>query len=235
MARLDRALAHLGFTSIWERISGFVLPRSCSYHHPILVTCALNSVSGPLPFRFQKMWLLHSDFHSLIADNWAAFPGQGNRFLHIMSNFKRLREVLRGWNFGDINRRIEAAQSDLLEVQQDISDFGYSTGRANLERERQTTLNLLLAQQYEFLKQKGRSQWLRDGDRNTAYLNRKLKSKHAKARLDSMVINGAISTDSGLIRDHVVSYYSTLLTADSNLSSDFALVDTVISDSITDR
>ena len=77
MARLDRFLvtddwnAHLGGAS--QRL----MSRPTSDHFPVLLEAGGLLVKGPLPFRFENMWLKADGFKILINDWWLSFEARG--------------------------------------------------------------------------------------------------------------------------------------------------------------
>ena len=70
MARLDRFL----ITDDWEAHFGVakqsLLPKPTSDHHPILLEGGGSQVRGPIPFKFENMWLKETGFKNLIYEWW---------------------------------------------------------------------------------------------------------------------------------------------------------------------
>ncbi|KAH9741659.1 hypothetical protein KPL70_002710 [Citrus sinensis] len=75
--------------------------------------------------------------------------------------------------------------------------------------------------------EKARTKWLSDRDRCLKFFNAFCKAKVARSSLNSLCIDGSLTTNPVLISDHIVAYYQNLYTS-SGTSSDFAEICSVI-------
>ncbi|GAA0176277.1 hypothetical protein LIER_42053 [Lithospermum erythrorhizon] len=118
------------------------LPRLRFDHAPILVHCFSNRpITGMAPFKFQPMWLTHSEFAKFVHDHWSVETGNINnarpfgdasaRFFHTSTNIRRHKNNINmisgengAWitNHGDISEHITNFFSGLY-----TSDTSYST------------------------------------------------------------------------------------------------------------
>ena len=85
------------------------LPRVHSNHAPMLVRRNEVWKGGPIPFRFQSMWISHASFHDFISDKWnfnSSLPPMQN----LSFKLKGLKQHLKSWNknvFGNIQVKKE--------------------------------------------------------------------------------------------------------------------------------
>nr|KYP53680.1 hypothetical protein KK1_024254 [Cajanus cajan] len=66
--KLDRFMCNDLFLSLWTRISGLVLHRVRSNHHPIMLS-NLNE-SHASPFKFLSIWIQHLDCRNIVSKAW---------------------------------------------------------------------------------------------------------------------------------------------------------------------
>ena len=68
MARLDRFLVLEDWYMYFEGVNQSVLPKPTFDHFLILLFGGDRHSRGPMPYRFENMWLKEESFHNLIAD-----------------------------------------------------------------------------------------------------------------------------------------------------------------------
>ena len=66
MARLDRFLVTNDWDDLFDGVTQNILSNPISDHFPVLLEGGGLSSSGPLPFRFENMWLKVDRFNELI-------------------------------------------------------------------------------------------------------------------------------------------------------------------------
>lgn len=74
--RLDRGWGNMEWLEKLPKTNVMHLPRISSDYCPIRVrTCLTIPRGGQKPFRFEPMWILHPDFHSMIQSEWVRGEG----------------------------------------------------------------------------------------------------------------------------------------------------------------
>ena len=98
MARLDRFL----FTDDWEVHFGSanqsLAPKPISDHPPILPEGGGCPNRGPLPFRFENMWIKEGGFKNLIYEWWHSYEIRGCGSYVLIEKLKVLKVKLKVWN-----------------------------------------------------------------------------------------------------------------------------------------
>ena len=112
MARLDRYLVSEEWDNYFRGVSQSILPKPASDHSPILLDGVAGLIRGPMPFRFENMWLKAKGFHNLMADWWANLEFRGAKSYVMMEKMKAPKVMLRSWNketFGIVEERKKQA------------------------------------------------------------------------------------------------------------------------------
>lgn len=73
-----------------SRIDLFIIPHYRSDHRPLLVTPKSLGASSRRPFCFQKMWLLHQNFSTVINSTWF-LEVKGNMIIKVRLKLKRFK------------------------------------------------------------------------------------------------------------------------------------------------
>jgi exonuclease III len=105
MERLDRALANPDWRILFPEASVTHLTRTHSDHCPFLLTlCPIIPHVLPRPFRFENIWLSHSDFPSIVDQAWAV---PAPNLSVIFNTFASLVSVWNKREFGNILKKKE--------------------------------------------------------------------------------------------------------------------------------
>jgi hypothetical protein len=69
-ARIDRFIIHYSILSLPYEIFSFIIPWDSSDHRPIYLVISKEENMGPIPFRFNPLWMEHPDFFPLVSRTW---------------------------------------------------------------------------------------------------------------------------------------------------------------------
>ncbi|XP_024163822.1 uncharacterized protein LOC112170746 [Rosa chinensis] len=228
--RLDRCLPNLAWMDAWPILDCSTLPRISSDHCPLLVSFSMILNVPKAPFRFQRMWLDHPGFISVVDDVWKSSQFFGCPMFVLACKLHLLKHKLRAWNkneFGDVNANVESAIADLEEVQLEISNLGPSEDRILLEDDATVRVNAALESQEKFYCDKSRISWLSNGDRNTSFFHAMVKVRNLKQSLSVMRDGNRLLEDPKEVSGHIIDYFRSLFTADYSVV-DTGLVDRTI-------
>ena len=144
---------------------------------------------------------------------WASYNFQGTPSFIFAKKLKALKGDITTWNktvFGNVGTLIKE-RVDKLKA------FEITTERGGLsevvrERKRQLCKDLERAFLQEEInwKQKSRIKWLKEGDKCTQFFHLMANSNKRYNTIDSLHINGVLSSNSVAIREHAANYFETM-------------------------
>ncbi|XP_057779551.1 uncharacterized protein LOC130998134 [Salvia miltiorrhiza] len=229
-SRLDRAFFSPGFANLWASINTHALPRLTSDHSPLIFQCSDEMGKGRR-FKFLNMWTSHPNFLERVASSWDAATDIRCPIFKIMFKLRRLRNDLRAWNkdvFGQVDMQINSEQVSLLDVQNTISDHGYTDILFEEEVSHQARLYSFLARKNSLLQQKNRAHWLSDGDRNTSFFHRAIRFRKQSHRIEHLKIADVVSYDRGNIQQHIIDFFSSLFKDESPSNVNWDMLEGII-------
>ncbi|XP_030449341.2 uncharacterized protein LOC115671829 [Syzygium oleosum] len=184
--KIDRALINDQWLSSFSFSEANFLAQGVSDHTPIIVWD--SRIGGtPMYVLYQKLKLLEG----------------------------RLRQLNRD-SFSDISTRTSQARANLTSTQNALALDPLSMDLANLEKEHLQVFSDLRLQEESFFKQKSRIKWLKEGDMNSKYFHHFVNKRQLHNRILSVSDDdGAVLSDPRLIHSHIVSFFETLLKANS--------------------
>ncbi|XP_039028779.1 uncharacterized protein LOC120162766 [Hibiscus syriacus] len=174
----------------------------------------------PKPFKFFNFWALHPSFIHEVHQSWQPTI-QGNPMQVLFSKLKRLKGSLKRLNkdcYSDISNRFQQKKIE-LEMQQ------LSTLRGDDTLEKELTLQKELKSLEEaelmFLKQKGKAQWLKEGDRCTKFFHSIIAAKNKRDTIRVIVDDQGRRLESfDNMATEVINYFKSLIgTADPSVTN----------------
>ncbi|KAJ9680532.1 hypothetical protein PVL29_019761 [Vitis rotundifolia] len=212
-SRLDRFL----ISEEWEnRFSGVIqcsLPRPVSDHYPILLDGG-GVRRGPIPFRFENMWLKENGFKDLLKGWWQGFNYSGSYSFILTEKLKALKIKLKEWNtevFGkvEINKRLaldKVSYWDNQEQQRALNDW-----ESEARKEAKEDFKKWVLMEEISWRQKSRQTWLKEGDKNTGFFHKMANSNRRKNCLKKIKVDGTWLSEDQDIQRGVVRAFQSLL------------------------
>ncbi|XP_026439650.1 uncharacterized protein LOC113338440 [Papaver somniferum] len=212
LCNLDRAFYNLQWLNKYSGWKYNVSSRGISYHSFLVGSNIEISKPKNSPFKFQTMWTTHPEFLKLVLDSWNEIL-LGNPIFVFMNKLKRLKKILKLWNwevFDDIYVKLKKAEDEVQETNivsdEDPSNIvllnNYITARG--ERD-------VAAQNYHnFLIQKARVNWIKFWDANTAFFHTSIKLRQTKNTIVELTDDsGVIFSDQDQIATMLIEYFKT--------------------------
>ncbi|XP_026400560.1 uncharacterized protein LOC113296467 [Papaver somniferum] len=169
--------------------------------HGALLGIVVN-ISKPVntPFKYQPVWSSHPDFLELIRVSWGEVVA-GNPTFSFLFKLKRLKQVIRKWNweiFGDLRLKVSTTEQEVMSTS--LQSDKLVTARGKHE---------VAAQQYnELIRAKSRVKWVKEGGANTAFFHANIRIRKAQNNINELEDeNGYVVTDQATIADILIKHF----------------------------
>ncbi|CAL1405873.1 unnamed protein product [Linum trigynum] len=183
-SRLDRSLCNLRWNATFPNSTVIHLPRYQSDHNPILTNVILQP-SQPYPakqFRFEAAWMTNNTLPNLISSAW-----DGNVALPMA--LESLAGKLVHWNeevFGDVKQRKRRLLARLKGIELRLAG-AFSPGLAKLHSKLSRELDKVLEQEELIWFQRSRDNWVKYGERNTAYFHQLVNIRRRFNKIEALL------------------------------------------------
>ena len=94
VARLDRFLVHTSFLTLGLFANSEILQACTSDHKPISLSLTPGENMGPIPFRFNLLWISMDGFYDLVSETWHKNVS-GSPFFIWEEKLRRLKAALK--------------------------------------------------------------------------------------------------------------------------------------------
>ncbi|KAJ0094336.1 hypothetical protein Patl1_15029 [Pistacia atlantica] len=197
-ARLDRALINIHYANRFPSACFEYLNRKTSDHCPMLIHAQKQEVGyGPHPFRFQNMWVTHTEFRRCVEEVWKE-PTNFVGLSRLAEKLKKTKFALRAWNrkvFGHVGQNIKELE-ERLEVLDSHLQGGYDK---EVECDYLVTkLELDIWEKREELRlsQLAKQKWLSEGDQNSKFFHAVVNQKRKSNVISHMRLENGTSLNS---------------------------------------
>ncbi|KAK2417953.1 hypothetical protein QL285_040194 [Trifolium repens] len=179
--RLDRALSNDEWRLLFSEAIVKVLPRiEFSDHHPIIIMLhGIPVAKQQGKFRFEKAWMFHPTYTEFVKGHWQAKTTLPERVNHMADEFGKWKKNV----FGNIYIQKSDLMARINGIQRKLHTDRHNKFLERLEQQLQRELDTVLQQEEAMWFQKSRSQWIKDGDRNTRYYHVKAITRRRRNKI----------------------------------------------------
>lgn len=218
-----------GRSRIWERLDRFLgngeafvklpvlkcshLTRAYSDHSPLLLS-VMPQTKSKSRFIFQRMWLEHPNFKTVVSNVWQA-KITGTPSYIVAEKLRRLQRQLKTWNweiFGDVRTQLEDIRTKIQSLEDSSQQTLMEVGVEELRRLKSDMAKLLRWDSY-LLYQKTREKWVTEGDRNIKFFHALIKDRRRRNTIKLTKANGEVIADNKELLEGAVNYFQAIFSS----------------------
>ncbi|XP_074301572.1 uncharacterized protein LOC141632972 [Silene latifolia] len=210
---IDRVLVNSDWLALWSDWMAHYQPEGTFDHCPCIVSWGESCKGRKRYFKFFNMWSKVEEFGELVKENWQ-MQINGTPMYIMARKLKMLKPCLRSLNrglFSDIERNADVAFNLLIDCQLQLQKHPTNVVLMDNEKQLRESYQLLEESKTDFLKQKAKCAWAREGDTNSATFHQAIQQRqmHNKVlQIESM--SGVDCRDPDDILKAFLEYYETL-------------------------
>lgn len=159
---------------------------------PLLIDIQLVKPKNCFHFKFLDFWCNHQEFLNVVRESWSKREVL-NPISRVVLRLKGLRKVLEKWRrdkYGDTFQEVLRAEDEVSRLAIEFGDGACPLKREELNAAR-ASLKCRIATEVSYQRQKARSLWVADGDKNSKFFHACVKGCREKLLIHS------ISTEEG--------------------------------------
>ncbi|XP_074292495.1 uncharacterized protein LOC141619376 [Silene latifolia] len=213
-SRLNRFMVNQEWMNQFPNMMAHFHPEGLFDHCPCTVGNYEIGGGRRASFKYYNMWGKVDDFIPTVTEQWNKnYPG--HKMFAVIKKLKALKPALKALNrscYPDIVNNTLIAETRLQELQKQLATDIHNTELMQKEFQAAADLKKLSVARDSFLSQKAKSQWLEEGDSNTAYFHGAIKKRINMNKVIQIEDQyGNVCTESQTIQNAFLDYYQTLL------------------------
>ncbi|GJZ00797.1 hypothetical protein Tco_0518226 [Tanacetum coccineum] len=165
LKKLDRVMANIEFLDSFVGAHAVFKPYRISDHSPSVLSIPT--------------------FLDVVSEEWARHVS-GFHMFQVVRKLKYLKKPLRKLMYekGNLHGNVIRLHAELDQLQTDLDRDPSNVSLREAKAEAVLSFNEAIAIEEKFLKQKAKIAWLKDGDSNSAYFHKAVKSRISRSRID---------------------------------------------------
>ena len=159
------------------------------------------------------MWLRVDNFVDKVKKWWASYLFHGTPSFIFAKKLAALKLDLKKWNeteFGNVTFKKQALWSKLNDLDAKEETFSLSAEEKLDQTNLCSDIEKLTLMEETSWRQKSRVLHLKEGDANTKFFHRMANSNRKNNGIESLMVNGTLSSDQGIIVDYITHFFMNL-------------------------
>ncbi|XP_074318678.1 uncharacterized protein LOC141655500 [Silene latifolia] len=177
--RLDRFLVNQEWVDVFPDMHAHFHPEGLMDHTPCIVRNVKLDSRRANSFKYFNMWSDAPNFLDTVKSYWSQ-QIDGTKMFRVVKILKALKGGLKNLNkecFSDVELNASKANHTLEEIQLQLQDNYDNPDLITLELQALDKVRFWTKARDSFLQQKAKTQWIDEGDRNTAYFHNVIKKR----------------------------------------------------------
>ncbi|GJT20548.1 hypothetical protein Tco_0890485 [Tanacetum coccineum] len=212
LKKLDRVMANMTFVNDFAGSHAIFKPYRNSDHSPSVLCIPTATKVKPKPFKFFNVLIKHDRFKEVVNEAWN-YHVSGFYMFRTVKKLKNLKKPLRKLMIdkGNLHANVERIRGELDTIQTQLDIDPFNIRLREIEAANVVAFNQAVLDEEMFLKQKAKISWLKDGDSNTAYFHKSVKSRVSRSRIDVISNSDGIIFANDKVPDAFVAHYEAFL------------------------
>ncbi|XP_074314176.1 uncharacterized protein LOC141649383 [Silene latifolia] len=213
-SRLDRFLVNQEWVDVFPDMHAHFHPEGLMDHTPCIVRNVTLDGRRANSFKYFNMWSDAPNFLDTVKSYWNQ-QIDGTKMFRVVKKLKALKGGLKNLNkecFSEVELNASKASHYLEEIQLQIQDNYDKPDLIALELQAMENVRFWTKARDSFLQQKAKSQWIDEGDSNTAYFHNVIKKRCLRNKIVQIEDQyGTLCTDTVSIQNAFLQFYQGLL------------------------
>ncbi|GJY09569.1 hypothetical protein Tco_0377754, partial [Tanacetum coccineum] len=212
LKKLDHVMANLEFNEDFVGVHAIFKPYRLSDHSPSVLTIPIPTFTKTKPFKFFNI-LSHNDrFKEVVNGIWNQ-QISGFFMYKVVKKLKLMKKPFRKLLFekGNLHANVVWLRKELDSVQIMLDQDPFNPSLREIEATCVVTFNEAALMEEHFLKQKAKIQWLKEGDLNSSYFHKMVKSHVIHSCIDVITNNEGTLFKNEMVADVFVYHYEMFL------------------------
>ncbi|XP_016433077.2 uncharacterized protein LOC107759612 [Nicotiana tabacum] len=178
LRKIDRILANIGWLSQLPTSMVNYMTEGLFDHSPAMINWENENQRINRPFKYFNIWSMDPEFKNKVGDRWI-IKIRGTKMYQLVGKLNRLKRVLKHLNinkFSDIELKVEQVKEELEECQKQIQQNPINYNLIDKDKELANKYSRLKKASDQFLRQKSKVKWLKQGDQNNRYFHMYMKA-----------------------------------------------------------
>ncbi|GJY82727.1 hypothetical protein Tco_0496103 [Tanacetum coccineum] len=212
LKKIDRIMANMEFNDVFVGAHAIFKPYRVSDHSPSVLNIPTLAKQTPHPFKFYNVVTRNDRFKDVVRDGWEKQFSSFYMF-RVVQRLKHMKKPLRKllYEKGNLHVNVIRLRDELDRIQTDLDADPFNVDLRKSEANSVGALNEVLIMEERFLKQKAKIDWLREGDSNSAYFFKAVKSRVSRSRIDVVTCADGTIVENEKVAEAFVSHYEQFL------------------------
>ncbi|RVX05720.1 Transposon TX1 uncharacterized 149 kDa protein [Vitis vinifera] len=171
---------------------------------------------GPTPFRFENMWLQHTNFKENFRDWWSGFQGNGWEGHKFMRRLQYVKAKLKEWNkfsFGELKEKKKSILNDLANFDAIEQEGGLNPDLLSQRALRKGEQEELILREEIHWRQKAKVKWVKEDDCNSKFYHKVANGRRNRKYIKELENErGLVLKNAESITEDILHYFEKLYT-----------------------